>query len=154
MQIEKSMYGLPQVGILANNLLQQQLKPHGYYEATHTPGLWRHRTLPIKFTLVVDDFGIEYVGKDDAENLLNAIKENYEVSVDWEERIYCGITLTWNYEGKQYVDTAMPTYVPKTLQKIEHPTPKKPQHTPYLPTPRTYGKESQKTSFPRYFQTS
>jgi hypothetical protein len=28
-----------------------------------TPGLWTHKTRPILFSLVVDDFGVKYVGK-------------------------------------------------------------------------------------------
>ena len=38
-EIRKAIYGLPQVGILANKLLKKRLKPHGYYEVPHTPGL-------------------------------------------------------------------------------------------------------------------
>jgi hypothetical protein len=34
-------------------LLRKRLLPHGYYECKHTPGLWRHLTRPISFTLVV-----------------------------------------------------------------------------------------------------
>jgi hypothetical protein len=60
--VEKGMYGLPQAGALANALLKQRLEPHGYFECTHTPGLWQHRTRPIMFALVVDDFGIQYTG--------------------------------------------------------------------------------------------
>ena len=63
MQIEKGMYGLPQAGILANKLLRKRLAPHGYYEIPHTPGLWKHIHWPIKFTLLVDDFVVKYVGK-------------------------------------------------------------------------------------------
>ena len=37
MQIQRGLYGLPQSGILANKLLREQLKPHGYYELPHTP---------------------------------------------------------------------------------------------------------------------
>ena len=59
MEIIRGMYGLPQAGILANQLLRKRLKPHGYYEVQHTPGLWRHESLPIQFTLVVDDFGVK-----------------------------------------------------------------------------------------------
>ena len=33
-----------------------------YSEAATTPGLWKHTWLPIKFFLIVDDFGIEYIG--------------------------------------------------------------------------------------------
>ena len=37
-EIEKEMYGIPEVGRLANDLLRARLKKHGYIEATHTPG--------------------------------------------------------------------------------------------------------------------
>ena len=63
MQIERGIYGLPQVGILANKLIRQQLEPYGFYETKHTQGLWHHKTFPIKFILVVDNFGVEYIGK-------------------------------------------------------------------------------------------
>jgi hypothetical protein len=33
-------------GILSNQLLRKCLAPHGYYECTHTPGLWKHKTRP------------------------------------------------------------------------------------------------------------
>ena len=55
-QIENSMYGLPQAGILANKLLQKRLAPYWYYKVPHTPGLWKHVYNPIQFTLVVNDF--------------------------------------------------------------------------------------------------
>jgi hypothetical protein len=62
-EIRKGMYGLKQAGLLANQLLQTRLAPFGYYPAQHTPGLWLHKTRPISFTLVVDDFAVKYVGK-------------------------------------------------------------------------------------------
>ncbi len=40
-------YGLPQAGILANNLLRSRLKAKGFYEAASTPGLWCHKWRPI-----------------------------------------------------------------------------------------------------------
>ena len=63
MQIQRGLYGLPQSGILANKLLCERLKPNGYYKIPQTPGLWNHVTLPVLFTLVVDDFGLKYTGK-------------------------------------------------------------------------------------------
>jgi hypothetical protein len=57
------MYGLPQAGILANKFLACRLAIHGYHQSNFTSGLWRHVTRPIKFTRVVDDFGLQYVGK-------------------------------------------------------------------------------------------
>jgi hypothetical protein len=67
-EIRKGMYGLKQAGLLANQLLQKRLAPFGYYPARHTPGLWLHKTRPISFTLIVDDFAVKYVGKQHAEH--------------------------------------------------------------------------------------
>jgi hypothetical protein len=53
--IQKGMYGLPQEGILANELLQCNLAKDGYRPTTHTHGLCTHDTRPISFSLVVDD---------------------------------------------------------------------------------------------------
>jgi hypothetical protein len=41
-EINKGMYGLPQAGILANNLLAKCLAHCGYFQCKHTPGLWYH----------------------------------------------------------------------------------------------------------------
>ena len=40
MEIIRSIYGLPQAGVLANKLLKGRLSKHGYYEVPHTPGLF------------------------------------------------------------------------------------------------------------------
>ena len=76
------MYGLPQAGIIANNLLTKRLAPKGYYQCRHTPGLWRHRWQPILFSIIVNDFGVKYVGKQHAHHLLDALEEHYELSTD------------------------------------------------------------------------
>ena len=143
MEIRKGIYGLPQAGILANKLLKKILKPHGYYEVPDTPGLFKHVTRPIQFTLVVDDFGVKYVGKQHAIHLTNILKQNYEsISEDWDGGLYCGVTLRWNYK-ERYVDISMPGYVNKVLQRYKHEMPTKPQHSPYPATPRIYGKAAQ-----------
>ena len=142
MEIQKGMYGLPQSGILANKLLKERLAVHGYHEAEHTPGLFYHETRPIWFTLVVDDFGVKYVGKKHAEHLMSVLSEFYQMEEDWQGKLYCGITLDWNYE-KGYVDTSMPNYVAKQLTRYRHKAPKRPQNCPYDPPPRVYGSKSQ-----------
>lgn len=147
LQIEKGMYGLPQAGILANKLLQKRLKPHGYYELPHTPGLWKHISRPVQFSLVVDDFGIKYVGEQHAQHLLNALKEDYEISEDWKGKLYCGITLQWNYE-QRHLDISMPGYTEKQLTRYKHVKPTKPVNTPLRPLPRTYGASSQQPTPP------
>jgi hypothetical protein len=72
-EIRKGMYGLKQAVLLANQLLQTGLAPFGYYPVRHTPGLWLHKTRPIYFTLVVNDFTVKYVGKQHAEHLRDAL---------------------------------------------------------------------------------
>jgi hypothetical protein len=64
--IQKGMYGLPKAGIFAQQLLEKRLQQHGYCQSKTTPGLLKHDTQPISFTLVVDDFGVKYVGKENA----------------------------------------------------------------------------------------
>ena len=70
-QIDGGMYGLPQATRLANDKLIPRLKAAGYYQAKHTPGLFRHKTKPVMFCLIVDDFGVQYTGKEHAEHLLS-----------------------------------------------------------------------------------
>ena len=60
-KIRKGVYGLPQERKLKNDLLQKRLGTAGYYEVATTPGLCLHKWRPIIFSLIVDDFWIEYV---------------------------------------------------------------------------------------------
>jgi hypothetical protein len=94
------MHGLPQAGRLANDLLVKRLAPHRYHPVRHTHGLWRHDTRPITCTLVVDDFGIKYIGKEHANHLHQALKQVYEMTEDWTGALYCSIKLEWNYDNK------------------------------------------------------
>ena len=59
MEIWRGMYGLPQSGMLSNKLLKKYLTEYGYNELPHTPGLFKHVTGPVLFSLVVNDFGIK-----------------------------------------------------------------------------------------------
>ena len=77
------MYGLPQEGLLAQELLEQRLHKQGYTKSKVTPCFWTHEWQPISFTLLVDDFGVKYVGKEHADHLVRLLKENYEISKDW-----------------------------------------------------------------------
>jgi hypothetical protein len=62
-KITGALYGLAQSGYLVNQDLIKNLAPFGYYPSKRTPGLWHHKTKAIKFSLVVDDFGIKYFKK-------------------------------------------------------------------------------------------
>ncbi len=48
---------------------------------------------PISFTLVVDDFGVKYVNKDDVDHLIASIKSTYTLTKGWTGNLYCGIAL-------------------------------------------------------------
>jgi hypothetical protein len=76
-EIRKGIYGLKQAGFLVNQLLQKCLAPFGYCPARHTPGIWLHKTRPIAFSLIVDDFAVKYVGKQHADHLRNALLQSY-----------------------------------------------------------------------------
>ena len=73
-EIRRAIYGLPQAGILANQQLRERLAPFGYYEVAHTLSVWRHVTKPVQFSLVVDDFGVKYVGEEHVHHLIKALK--------------------------------------------------------------------------------
>ena len=72
-RVQKGMYGLLQASILAQQQLEQQLNKHGYHKSSLTPGLWKHKTQPISFTLCVNNFGVKYVGRKHAEHLLQIL---------------------------------------------------------------------------------
>ena len=64
------------------------------------------------------------------------------MSVDWEGRIFCGITLDWNYD-MGFVDLSVPGYVQKAQVKYQHPLPTRPQHSAYQAAPIKYGAKIQ-----------
>jgi hypothetical protein len=141
LRMERAVWGLPQAGILANKLLRKQLAPHGYYECINTPGLWRHEWRPITFTLVVDDFGVKYLGKEHADHLVASLKMKYKLVEDWAGDLYCGIKLHWDYDART-LDISMPGYVRRQLLKYKHVTSSRPQHCPHSPEPKKYGSEA------------
>ena len=92
-KIQKGMYGLPQAGILAQELLEKCLNKHGYRQSPITPGLWRHDFCPISFTLCVDNFGIKYIGREHVEHLSGILKEQNKCSQAWSGARYLGMTI-------------------------------------------------------------
>ena len=66
-EVRKGMYGLPQAGKLANELLEK----------------WTHKTRPISSTLVVDNFGVKYVGEEHAKHLMSCLQQSYDITHEW-----------------------------------------------------------------------
>ena len=127
------MYGLLQAGIIAQELLEECLRKAGYTQSKITPGYWKHTWRPISFTLVMDDFGVKYIGKEHVHHLLQVLRQDYEIEEDWEGTHYLGITLDWDYT-KREVHLSMPGYIEKALARFHHQVPLKPQDQPHKHT--------------------
>lgn len=70
---KKGMYGLKEAAILAYNWLVKFMKEHGYCHVPGTAGIWKHQTKLIVFCLCVDNIGVKYYYKKDAQHLINIL---------------------------------------------------------------------------------
>ena len=113
----------------------------GYFQSKLVPGLWHHKTRPIQFTILVDDFGVKYVGREHAEHLKQVLEEHYKVTTDWSGTRYVGVHLYWDYTKRQ-VHLYMPGYVKRALQQFQHVFKQK-QNQPFPDTPIKYGAKKQ-----------
>jgi hypothetical protein len=141
-EIRTSMYGLPQAGRFAYIKLIKHLADNGYHPTGHTPGLFWHAKRPIIFNLVVDDFGVKVVGDAHATHLIDTLQKHYDVTINKNGEIFCGIHLKWDYKNHT-VDLTMPKYVSKALARLQHPAPKQPQHSPHPYAAPAYGQKQQ-----------
>jgi hypothetical protein len=82
----------------------------------------KYECRPIIFSLVIDDFGVKYVGEEHAEHLLKTIQEYYQCLVEKEGERYCGLTIKWDYPNKK-VHISMPKYIENGLKSFQHPPP-------------------------------
>jgi hypothetical protein len=142
-KIRKGMYGLPQAGILANQLLEKRLAAKGYYQCQHTPGLWQQMWQFIMFCLVIDNFGIKVTNMADFKHLKMALEEHYTIAVDYKGSLFCDVRLTWDYACR-HVDCSMPGYIATILKKYQHATPTVPQNAPYNTAAVPYGAKVQR----------
>jgi hypothetical protein len=106
LEMRRAVWGLPQAGILANKRLQQKLAVFGYFRHVNMPGLWYHKSRPISFTLMVEDFGVKCKNKDDINHLVASMKTRYTLNKDWFGDLYCRIVLAWDYVNRT-VDISM-----------------------------------------------
>ena len=66
------------------------------------------------FCLIVDYFGVEYIGEQHTTKLKQALSEKYELTENWKGDHYSGINLEWNYDpihAKQMVRLTMDDYI-------------------------------------------
>jgi hypothetical protein len=136
------MYGLPQAGSLGHDLLESRLNKEGYFQSQIVPGLWKHKTRPLQFVLVVDDFGIKYLKEEDLDHLIKSLEKHYNVTVDKDGREYVKIELDWDYE-KREVHLSMIPYLQKALRQFDNVIPTKFQDSPYPHVEMTYRAKQQ-----------
>ena len=115
--ITKTMPGLPQSGLLSQMELMEVLCSAGYVE-TPTPMLFRHVSLPISFTLVVDDFAVKYTSPSDLDHLLSCLATKYALKIHRTGYSYSYLGYTIEYDRPNHnMIFSMPTYISNMLKK-------------------------------------
>ncbi|KAL7476520.1 hypothetical protein ACHAW6_002389 [Cyclotella cf. meneghiniana] len=127
-KVTKGMYGLPQAGSLGHELHKKRLNNKGYSQSQMVPSLWKHRSRPIQFVLVVDDFGIKYIKKRYLDHLIPSFENYYN--------------LDWDYENKK-VHLLMKPYLEKAVWQFNNTLTTKCQDSPYPHTPPKYRAKAQ-----------
>jgi hypothetical protein len=89
-KINKGMYGLKQAAVLTYNKLSTHLSDAGYKPIIGAMGIWTHKVKKINFFLCVDDFGVEYHDKSDAQEFLDLLGRHYNSTMDWTGTHFCG----------------------------------------------------------------
>ena len=145
MQVDKTMYGLPQAGSISQDHLVRHLAQHGYTQDPHVPCLFKHTDNGVQFCLTVDDFGIKYRARPGAEHLLATLRLKYDITVDWTGKKYLGIDIDFAPDNST-VALSMPGYIAKVLQRFQ--TGSLPRTlSPMVYVPPEYGKrETQSVS--------
>jgi hypothetical protein len=80
-EVQKGIYGLPQSGTLAHQFPTCPLTDHGYHQTTFTPCIWEHVSRPIKFTLVANECGPQYMGDEHDNHIIDVLYQSYTVYI-------------------------------------------------------------------------
>jgi hypothetical protein len=125
--------------------LAKRLKEHGYNQSKTTPGLWTNEWHPITFSLVVNNFGVTYIGEEHAQHILQMVQKYYTFLFKKEGEQYCGLTIKWDYAGKKE-HLSMPSYVEKALKRFQHLPPIIPQDQLHQHVKKMYGAKVQQAN--------
>ena len=74
--------------------------------------------------------------------VIKRIKENYDITEDWEGKRYLGLTFDWNYDTHS-VHLSMPNYIPDALKRFKREKPKIWQGSHHQHTVPNYGAKQQ-----------
>ena len=145
-EIHGNMYGLVNAAIVAQEGLVKLLNENNFYE-TNTPQLYKHQTLNIQFTLVVDDFAVKYTNKEDAELLIKVLEKQYDVSADWEGKLYLGMTIDINRTDSNpqnhTLTLSMNGYIQRMLERLNLGPYKSNVNSPMVYSAPIYGQKVQ-----------
>jgi hypothetical protein len=142
MQIDKTLYGLVQSGILSQQRLIEHLSNNGYKQAKNTPCLFIHESNGNAFTLVVDDFLVKSKDESSQQHLIDTLHKMYTITIDKAlKQKYIGITIDYNKQ-KRYMDLSMPGYVDNALTRFGA-NDLRGVNSPLVYVPPTYGPQTQ-----------
>ena len=85
-----------------------------YHQSKIISGFWKHETKPIYFILCDDDFAIKFTRESGTKHLIEVLRKDYTITVNWEATKYIGLTIKWDYD-KGRVHIYMLSYVEKTM---------------------------------------
>jgi hypothetical protein len=71
---------------------------------------------------------VTYVGKENAEHLINALLCIYKFTTDFGGTVYSGMNLKWDYKNRT-CDISMTDYIANVLSKFQLENPKNQQDT-------------------------
>ena len=83
----KGMYGLPQAGRVASDHLLPRLSEDNFHPTGIVPGLFKHSTNSIIFTLIVDDFFVFHTDIKDMQLLETTLRKWYTITVDMSAQV-------------------------------------------------------------------
>jgi hypothetical protein len=92
----------------------------------------------------VDDFGIKYKDRADAEHLLSVLQEEYRLTADWTGSKYLGMTIQHDVSSEK-ISISMPGYVQAALKRFKVASSGHLTHAPALYSPPVYGASVQYT---------
>jgi hypothetical protein len=143
----RTVWGLPQAGLISNKALVKVLHTAGYIQSSNSYGLFKHVDRGTTFSLVVDDFGIKYYNMNDFDHLADTLKTGgYDVKINMKGDKYLGFTIKHDLIKKEIV-LSMPKYVPKGLNRFCPDGPPKFAGSAILYTPPKYGTTGEKFAF-------
>ena len=132
------MPGLKQAVRIDNDRIEAHISHFVLAPVPRTPALWKHTTKPITLSLVVDNFGVRYVGKENSNYLIQSLQKWYIIFIDWTGFLFCVLNIAWDYAART-CDISTPNYLQTDLHKFQHPAPKRPQHAPHSWSKPNYG---------------